>query len=502
MSQALVHVPPPSQALVRLPPPPPRPRRPAGFIPDIGSSAPDALGLGRFFDTTMRSYGGRIRYGDERHVLVFGPNGSGKGTRLLVPNLLQCEDRSIFVIDPKGELAAITAPFRRKLGKVVVLNPFGVLTGTRGYGDLKSDGYNPLVPLNPASPSFNTDAGLLAEALVKVQGRADPHWSESSRALIAALIMYTVIEARAAGKVPNLLRVRELVCLASEAPAAANDFTGVGIPALALQMMESGIAGLRNKAAQFTDWTREVQSIASDARRQTEFLDDVEIAADLSKDGFDFRDMKREPVTVYLILPPQQMMRHAKWLRLVVTAALQGVMRERKPGEPRALFMLDEFAALGHLEIISTTWALVRGYGIQIMPVLQSLPQLQSPDLYGNEWETFIGMAGAVVNFTPNDMTTAEWISRRAGTATAIAASQNAGSSMNPHGHHSQSQGMSYSNVSVPALRPHKLLGMQRGFGVTFFAELAHHVPCYIPAYYEIEQCRERARANPYYLGQ
>jgi type IV secretory pathway TraG/TraD family ATPase VirD4 len=31
-------------------------------------------------------------------------------------------------------------------------------------------------------------------------------------------------------------------------------------------------------------------------------------------------------------------------------------------------FFMDEFAALGHLAIIETTWALVRGYGIQLVP--------------------------------------------------------------------------------------------------------------------------------------
>jgi len=119
--------------------------------------------------------------------------------------------------------------------------------------------------------------------------------------------------------------------------------------------------------------------------------------------------MKREPVTVYLILPPDMMERHAKWLRLILTAALQASMRPREAGEPRVLFMLDEFAALGHLSIIETVWALVRGYGIQIMPVFQDLNQLKA--IYKERWETFIGMAGAVASFAPNDLTTAEWLS-------------------------------------------------------------------------------------------
>ena len=47
-------------------------------------------------------------------------------------------------------------------------------------------------------------------------------------------------------------------------------------------------------------------------------------------------------------------------------------------------------------------------------------------------------------------------------------------------------------------LPPHKLLGMRHGFGIAFLAERRRHVPSCIPAYYEIEPCRERARRNPF----
>ena len=48
-------------------------------------------------------------------------------------------------------------------------------------------------------------------------------------------------------------------------------------------------------------------------------------------------------------------------------------MRPRQRGCAKTLFLLDEFFALGHLEIISTVWALVRGYGVQMMPILQDM---------------------------------------------------------------------------------------------------------------------------------
>ena len=480
--------------------------------PVLGSGAPEAVTLGRVIDPT-EGVAERICYGGDQHVLVFGPNGKGKGTRILMPNLLQMDgNRSLVVVDPKGELAAVTAPLRRQLGEVVILNPFGVLVDIPGYQDLKSCGFNPLSQLDPNASSFNQRAAQLADALVTVESK-DPHWGQSARALIAAIIMYVVIEARQERRSPTIRRVRELICLASAEGVPERGLPPIGIPALALEMMNSSIAGLRNKASQFTDWNREIQSIASTAKIQTESFDDDEIALDLAKDGFDFRQLKTKPTTVYLILPPDDMARHSKWLRLVLTSAIQAVLRVRRPGEPKVMFMLDEFFSLGHLEIISTVWALVRGYGVSMMPVLQDLNQLKK--LYGDMWETFIGMAGAVISFAPNDLTTSDWLSRRAGETTRNVTTHNmssneggsSGSGWSPGGGSSNSGsswGTSYGSNTSPTrttlMTPHKFFGFRPGFAVLMLDGLSDVIPVYAPPYYDIRQCWLYARDNPYYV--
>jgi len=486
------------------------PYRPAE--PVIGDYASDALTLGRLIDRD-EGIAEKILYSGDQHVLVFGPNGKGKGTRILMPNLLQIAGSSVVVVDPKGELAAVTAPYRRTLGRVVIINPFGVLTDWPGYEDLESCGFNPLTALDPDKASFNVQAALIADAIITVETK-DPHWSQSARALIAALVMYVVIEAREQNIIPTMARVRELLCEASAEPSKGNNYEGVGLPKTALEMMKSNLAGLRNKASQFSDWNREIQGIASSAKIQTEPFDDPEIANDLSKSGFDFRELKREPITVYLILPSDMMDRHSKWLRLVLTSAIQGVMRPRRRGEPRTLFMIDEFYALGHLQIISTVWALTRGYGIKMMPVLQDLNQLKK--LYPDMWETFAGMAGAVLSFAPNDLTTAEWLSRRAGEmtrkstslSTSESSSESGGTSSGGNGStnsgwsRSRNSSLSTNEVKAALMSAHRLFGLRPGFLTLTVDGYSNIVPTYAPAYYEILSCWRRARQNPYYLGE
>lgn len=461
----------------------------------------DPVRLGRLFDLDRHRVGDKILYGGERNLLVLGPNGSGKGMRLLVPNLLQSVGKSIVVIDPKGELAAITAPFRRSLGPVVIVNPFGVLTDIPGYEDLHSDGFNPLASLDPADPSFNVKASLIVEALMPVAGH-DPHWDESARSLGAATIMHEVIETRRVGQVPSMARVRELLCVPNAKADESNGMQGEGIPRLALSWLESEIAGLRNKAGQFVNWSREKESIASTAMRHTDPFDDPEIANDLARGTFDFAELKRRPCTVYLILPPEMMQRHARWLRLLLTMALSAVMHPRRPGEPRVLFMIDEFAALGHLAIIETVWALVRGYGIQIMPVLQDLNQLKT--IYGDRSETFIGMAGAVASFGSNDRTTTEWLSWRAGDRTELVASYSVSPPLPQHApgraaSDPASAGFSFSQVKVPLIPPHNLLNLPEGFGLVALAGMGNVLPTFMPAHWKIVECQQRARENPYH---
>ncbi len=62
---------------------------------------------------------------DNRHIMTVAGSRAGKGRWLLVPNLLLYPG-SALVLDPKGELAAITARRRQEMGqKVFIIDPFG-----------------------------------------------------------------------------------------------------------------------------------------------------------------------------------------------------------------------------------------------------------------------------------------------------------------------------------------------------------------------------------------
>src|SRR5262249_900870 len=110
---------------------------------------PSPFHLGFYYDENTGRVDQKhsLDYDGERHMLLFGVNGAGKSTRILIENLASLQNRSLVVFDMKGELAAQTQRARRRFGDVKIINPFGVV-------GLPSDGYNPLSVLDPDDDRF------------------------------------------------------------------------------------------------------------------------------------------------------------------------------------------------------------------------------------------------------------------------------------------------------------------------------------------------------------
>lgn len=356
-----------------------------------------------------------LHYAGENHLFTVGKPGSGKGTTAIVPALLAFSG-SCIVVDPKGQNVAITARARGLLGhKVFILNPYDVLPdhlNAKGEHVVNMAGFNPLDRINSQSDSFVADVRSLAQALIVHQG-GDSHWPDAARELVAAIIMHVCLNR--SGDKRNLGEVRALLSL----PLEKKDENGreEGFVALMDDMSNSAFLPLAQKAAQFKEGTKEIKSVISAARTQLAFLDDPAIckclAASNPKRTFRFADLKRDKITVYLVLPFKQMEAQGRWLRLLITSAIEELTDEPRKGDGRVLFMLDEFAQLGRLPAIERALALVRGYGVQLWPFVQDLPQLKS--VYPDRWESFLSSAGVAQFFAPNDKMTAEYISDRCG---------------------------------------------------------------------------------------
>ncbi|OWU66880.1 type IV secretory system conjugative DNA transfer family protein [Marinibacterium profundimaris] len=353
-----------------------------------------------------------LHYDGPAHLITLAPTRAGKGVGTVIPNLLAAE-RSVLVIDPKGENARIAGEARRRFGTVHVLDPFEV----SGH---PSACYNPLDRLTPNSLDLGEDAASLTEALVMdPPGQVtEAHWNEEAKAILGGLIMFCVCHEDRDRR--SLATVREYLTLPPEK-----------LRALLELMQDSDEAGglIARAANRFLGKAdREAASVLSNAQRHTHFLDSPRIAKCLARSDFAFSDLRHRITSVFLVLPPNRMDAYSRWLRLLVSQALQDIARdaERPQGASEghserlkapALFLLDEFAALGRLEALERAMGLMAGYGLQLWPILQDTSQLK--DLYGDRAGTFIANAGVQQVFGVNDFETAKWLSQRIGQETA-----------------------------------------------------------------------------------
>lgn len=351
-----------------------------------------------------------LRYDGPAHLLTLAPTRSGKGVGTVIPNLLTV-DRSVLVIDPKGENARVTHDARARFGPVHVLDPFGA-TG------LPAAAYNPLGRLSPTSPDLGEDAASLAEALVvDAPGQSgEAHWNEEAKALLSGLVLFAVCHEDEERR--TLATVREYLTLPPDKFRAL----------LALMQDSDAAGGLVARAANrhLGKSDREASGVLSSAQRHTHFLDSPRIVASTARSDFAFASLRHETASVFLVLPPNRLDAYARWLRLLVSQALAEIARDAEgdaaPGAPPrlaepALFLLDEFAALGRLEAVERAMGLMAGYGLQLWPILQDMSQLRA--LYGQRANTFVANAGVLQAFGVNDHETAKWLSQLMGQETA-----------------------------------------------------------------------------------
>lgn len=352
---------------------------------------------------------------DDRHLLTVAGSRSGKGRSVIVPNMCLYPG-SVIAIDPKGELATITAA-RRGSGSehaegmnqnVYVLDPFQTAKGNaRDY----RAAFNPLDIIDPNGIYGRDDAALLADALI-IPSKSDSYWTDAARMLLTGLILHVC--ASEEGERRSLFTLREY--LTGDMDALSNVLAEMACSETA----EGVVARSANTLVAMSD--KERSSILSTAIVQTDFLDSPSMRDVLSKSDFTLKDLKETPSTVYLSLPAGRMGTHSRWLRLMIALAIEAMERHAKKPEHPVLIIMDEFHALGPMRVIERAAGLIAGYGVRLWPILQDLTQLKRD--YKESWETFLGNAGLTQWFGVNDLTTLDYLSRRLGKTTLEVISQ------------------------------------------------------------------------------
>jgi type IV secretion system protein VirD4 len=353
--------------------------------------------------------GGRpLVFGGSEHVVLYAPTRSGKGVGVVIPNLLTWPDSAV-VLDIKRENWEATAGFRAAHGQQVLM-----------FDPLDPEGrtarFNPLGHIDRQDPVAVVDElQRLAVMLFPTPPNADPFWAEAARTAfigVGALVAATPDGPFSLGAIYLALArgdARAQLTAAAQAQAAAGS------------ALSAGAASALSDFCSTSDNT--FHSVKQTATSRLNLWLNPRVRAATDASDFDLRDLRERRVSLYLCVSPDNLARIAPLYGLLLQQLVDLNVRDRPSATEhniQVLVLLDEFARLGHATVLAHAFAYVAGYGLRLLPVLQSPSQLRAeygPDLA----DEIIANCGVEVAFAPKELKVAQDLSERLGFATVSA---------------------------------------------------------------------------------
>jgi type IV secretion system protein VirD4 len=345
-----------------------------------------------------RKRGGFLTFGGSEHVIVEAPTRSGKGTGIVIPNLLTWQS-SVVVLDVKRENYDASAGFRAHYGQQVFLfNP----TDREG----RTARYNPLAYIDRSDPDdVIIELQKIATMLFVAPDHGEAFWANGARTGfvgVGAWLAETRDEALTMGAIYRHL---------TEGDARTFFKKELADPTLKLS------AGCRTALADFAGGSD--NSFADIKKTITNVLGlwlNPLVDAATSASDFDLRDLRKRHMSIYLGVSPDELDRVAPLYNLLFQQLIDLNVRALPDAQSPVpvLVILDEFARLGRASVIASAFSYVAGYGIRLLPVIQSRSQLRG--VYGEHVaDEIVANCGIEVAFTPKELRVANDLSERIG---------------------------------------------------------------------------------------
>ena len=351
--------------------------------------ADDGLVLGK-------KNGHLLRNAEPVHALVAAPTRSGKGVGVVIPNLLYWNG-SVIVLDIKKENYNLTAGHRSKFHPVYMWSPL----------DECSARYNPFDFISQKGAARITDIQKLAQILLPRPDHGEKMWTNEAQSLFLGIALLVLDDPDMPSTFGQVYRI-----LMADASLSKIADEALDNPDLDTACHEA-LANFKNKAE------KERSGVKSSLTSALALWANPNIDAATSDSDFELREFRRARAAVYVGVGQDQLLTLAPLLNMFFQQAVAELSKSLPDADEKheVLFLIDEFPMLGAMPTLQKGLALLAGYKIRIVLIIQGLAQLD--ELYGRQVRDGILQNCALqVFFASNDDATTNYVSERLGSKT------------------------------------------------------------------------------------
>lgn len=323
-----------------------------------------------------------VYFNGQQFALLAAPTRSGKGVGVVIPNLLSYQG-SVVVLDIKQENFDLTSGFRAQHGQEVYLfNPFAE--------DLRTHRWNPLSYVS-RDPNFRvSDVQSIAAMLYPVSEHVkDPFWANQAQNAFVALALYSFEQAdylaeNYMGMAVQTPTIGALYRLASGARTGQSAREHLALLAAWPHLSPTASAAFATLLGQANETFASIMGTFKEPLNP--WLNPVVDAA-TSDNDFDLRDVRRKKMSIYVAIQPNKLAESRLILNLFFSQLINQNTRELPQANPelkhQCLLLMDEFTSIGRVDIIASAVSFMAGYNLRLLPIIQSLSQLEAT--YGRE---------------------------------------------------------------------------------------------------------------------
>jgi type IV secretion system protein VirD4 len=294
------------------------------------------------------------------------------------------------------ELFALTRWHRGLFTRVVHFSPT----------ESTSDCFNPLDAIRRDPEHMLRDTQLLAQMLVNPDGNeplagTTRHFHLLASELLAGLIVYGL----ETGMATTLGAVNRVLTLGRPWTELLKELE---------QCPQAAVQRAAHVAGDIVD--RELSGLLSTTRNALQLWTDPLVDRATSRSDFQLSDLRDgiQPMTLYLSVPFSDQERLRPLSRLLVRQVIDASTQHLTGWRHRLLLLIDEVPALRHMPILAEGLDYLRGYGVKLDLVTQSLKPFEAYGARNNFWE------GAHIRliFPPNSGTLSRLMSAETGEQT------------------------------------------------------------------------------------